>query len=123
MSELERVKAFALRKNEITVAAANEVDKLQRHLLFVSLKDYNKVLEENKKLKMLVMDWDTANPKAKEYINLDTVLKYTGMTEDEFLSYLKEHKVRTKVNGTYKYYNRQDLLKHLTGFKKDGIMK
>ena len=115
---LERVKAFVLKKNEITVAAADEVEKLQKHLLFVSLQDYNKVLEENRKLRMLVMDWNGEDPKPKKMISLEIAMEVTGMTEQQFLDFRKRYKVRYRKNGDYRYFNRQDILQNLTTFKK-----
>ena len=121
---LERaVKAFIIKKNEITVAAVDELEKLQKHLLFVSLQDYNKVLEENKRLKLLVMDWGKEEPKPKKMVPLDIALKVTGMTEQQFLSFRKENKIKYRHNGKYMYFDRQDILKNLTKLKGNDIIK
>lgn len=45
------VRAFQLKHHEITMAAKSEIEKLQTQLLFVSMSDYNKVVEENRTLR------------------------------------------------------------------------
>ena len=45
------VRAFKLKNHEITMAAKAEIEKLQTQLLFVSMSDYNKVVDENKQLR------------------------------------------------------------------------
>ena len=48
------VRGFVLKHHEITMAAKAEIEKLQAQLVFVTMADYNRVVEENKLLRKYI---------------------------------------------------------------------
>lgn len=104
----DRIKLFALKKHEITMAALNEIEKLKNQLLFVSMQDYNKVVHENAELRKQVNQLKALQK--REYVNLSNASKLTGLAVDTLLEKLSEAQVATRVSGKYIYYQTKDLL-------------
>ena len=103
----DKIRAFTLKKNEITMAAIHEVHKMQRQLLFVSMKDYNDLLDENNKLKeeikKLKVKLSTSNFVTKQEAADLLQIDLCDVTE------LLVNVTRKKIRNRY-CYDKQELL-------------
>ena len=129
---LDRVRAFTLKKNEITMAAKSEIEKLQDRLLFVSMKDYNIVLEENKRLRKILeerhinIEYDNPTAEAKgeaTYISRQKASVALGFSGRKIEKYANLGAIKTKKCGQYTYYYKPDLIKYGELLKVRGKIK
>lgn len=126
------VKAFTLKKHEITMAAKAEVEKLQDRLLFVSMKDYNTVLEENKRLRKMLEEKHIKIEEAQtaEAIKVESMyLSRQRASAELCLSGRKIEKyaslgaIKTRKSNGYTYYYKPDLEKYSELLKVRGTVK
>ena len=111
---MERLRAFTLKKHEITVAAKNEVEKLQDKLLFVSMQDYNIVLEENVRLRKLLQEKTIEVDFADDhtYMSKKQARIELGLSIRKIDSYTKIGLLKPIKNRQGTYYARADLEKN-----------
>lgn len=126
------VKAFTLKKHEITMAAKAEVEKLQDRLLFVSMKDYNAVLEENKKLRKMLEERHIKIEEAlteevakveNMYLSRQRASAELCLSSRKIERYASLGAIRTRKSNGYTYYYKPDLEKYAELLKVRGTIK
>ena len=103
------VRMFALKKHEITMMALNEVDKLKNQLMFVSVSDYNKVVEENKQLRAMVTRYQME--RSGEYVTKSMAISLTGFSGKRLNELAIDGLVKREKKGNVYTYNKEDLLR------------
>lgn len=112
------VRGFVLKHHEITMAAKSEIEKLQAQLIFVSMADYNVVVEENKKLRQLVAKYKTRlrclqTHEDPAWLSKSEVLALTGLKAAGINTLVIHGQLKTKKEGKFTYYYKDDI-EHLT---------
>ena len=105
----ERLRAFTLKKHEITMMAIKELDKIKNQLVFVSMEDYNKVVNENAILRAALAKLKQKQ-KDDSYISKTMIPTITGIDKsrvDEFLSAFNISKIK---KGHSVKYCKQEIL-------------
>ena len=108
------VRHFTLKKGEITMLAKSQVEKLQAQLIFVSMADYNVVVEENRQLRKLVKNYEVKLKKAfmsgdPDWLSKKEVKALSGIKASEIGSYVISGQLKTKREGTNIFYSRKDV--------------
>ena len=116
------------------MAAKAEIEKLQDRLLFVSMKDYNIVVAENKFLRQVLKERgieiteqkeviDTKEIKENPYISRQKASVELGLSGKKIIKYAELGAIKTKRTGQYTYYFKPDLIKHAELLKVRGTIK